>query len=75
MTDGMPIGDVDELVDVMRTDIIPMLQELVYDDYRQLEEFLGAGIVDADNHTMRELGSDEFVEQLRTLYAAGHDKS
>ncbi|MDH6680805.1 5-methylcytosine-specific restriction protein B [Rhodococcus sp. LBL1] len=75
MTEGKAIGDVDELVDVMRTDVIPLLQELVYDDYKQLEKYLGRGIVDADNRTLHRLDNDEFVEKLRQLYLEGAGES
>lgn len=44
---GTPIESAETFCEIIRTDIIPMLQEIVYDDYSQLREFLGSGIVDA----------------------------
>ncbi|MEE4025054.1 AAA family ATPase [Gordonia sp. PKS22-38] len=52
---GEPIESVEAFADVIRTDVIPLLQEIVYDDYSQLREFLGPGIVDAAHSRLTDI--------------------
>jgi 5-methylcytosine-specific restriction protein B len=44
---GVPIESAEAFGEVIRTDVIPLLQEIVYDDYSQLKGFLGSALVDA----------------------------
>jgi 5-methylcytosine-specific restriction enzyme B len=43
---GRPITTVEQLAAVLRDDIVPLLQEYSYDDFSQLQEMLGSGLVD-----------------------------
>lgn len=56
---GEPIESAEAFGEVIRTDIIPLLQEIVYDDYAQLREFLGSGIVDAGASRLTQIVHDD----------------
>lgn len=56
---GTPIESAERFGEVIRSDIIPLLQEIVYDDYSQLREFLGSGIVDAGASRLTPLVNDD----------------
>lgn len=43
---GLPIATIDQLAAVMRDDIAPLLGEYCYDDFAQLTQLLGPGLVD-----------------------------
>jgi len=51
MNDGVPISDPHEFALSFRHELIPLLQEYVYEDYRDLAGILGPGIVDVDAQT------------------------
>ncbi|MFC7959653.1 AAA family ATPase [Rhodococcoides kroppenstedtii] len=59
LDDGEPIATPEEFGDVMRTEVIPLLQEIAMDNYGQLEMYLGSTVVDADSQTFRELVNDD----------------
>lgn len=46
MRNGQPITDPEEFAEVFRQDILPLLQEYCYDNYADLQYFLGDRIVD-----------------------------
>ncbi|WJG11399.1 AAA family ATPase [Gordonia sp. Swx-4] len=54
-----PIESAEAFGEVIRTDIIPLLQEIVYDDYAQLREFLGSEIVDAGASRLKQIVYDD----------------
>ena len=56
---GKPIESTEVFGAIIRTDIIPLLQEIVYDDYSQLREFLGSALVDADGSRLTPLVRDD----------------
>ncbi|MDS1116638.1 AAA family ATPase [Gordonia westfalica] len=56
---GEPIESAEAFGEVLRTDIIPLLQEIVYDDYAQLRDFLGSGIVDAGAARLTHIVNDD----------------
>jgi 5-methylcytosine-specific restriction protein B len=49
-----PITSVAEFARVLRDDIIPLLEEYCYDDFRALKDILGNGLVDAEGGRIRE---------------------
>ena len=44
--EGQIVTDPDDFAAVMRLEIIPLLQEIAYDDYGKLAEYLGSELVD-----------------------------
>jgi len=66
LVDDEPVTDVEEFAKRFRYEVIPLLQEYCYEDYRALAEFLGPEIVDEAAQTIRV----ESVEQADVLVAA-----
>ena len=66
LVDDEPVTDVEEFAKRFRYEVIPLLQEYCYEDYRSLAEFLGTEIVDLAAQTIRV----EAVEQADALVAA-----
>ncbi|GAB06395.1 AAA domain-containing protein [Gordonia amarae] len=56
---GKPIESAEDFGDIIRTDIIPLLQEIVYDDYNALAQFLGPDIVDVGEQQLHTLIDDD----------------
>ncbi|MDY6918200.1 MAG: AAA family ATPase, partial [Chloroflexota bacterium] len=50
---GEPVKELGKLANVLREDIIPLLEEYCYEDYSILEEILGSGLVDGKNQQIR----------------------
>ena len=51
--DGRPIGDADQFAAQFRHEIVPLLQEYAFEDYRELETYLGKAVVDVDAQRIR----------------------
>ena len=47
LSEGRAITSLDEFAEVVRLEIIPLLQEIAYDDFGKLAEYLGNELVDA----------------------------
>ncbi|TGA90311.1 restriction endonuclease [Streptomyces sp. MZ04] len=73
LPNGEPVGSVAELADIIRTEILPLLQEYAYDDYTLLASFLGDGLVDAETHTLREIDDESLVAALYAEFRTGGD--
>ena len=56
---GLPIETAETFAQIIRTDIIPLLQEIAYDDYTQLKEFLGSAVVDASASRLTPIVNDD----------------
>ena len=57
----IPVTDPDEFARRFRQEILPLLQEYCYDDYRVLAEFIGPELVDRENQLLNgEFVSDSF---------------
>lgn len=52
LPNGKPIQTEEEFARHFRFEILPLLQEYAYDDYRQLRYFLGDGLVDEERQKM-----------------------
>lgn len=61
---GEPVSTAGELASIIRDEILPLLQEYVYDDYGLLAKFLGKAFVDPGAHTLRELTDEKLVSAL-----------
>ncbi|GAA4306527.1 hypothetical protein GCM10023178_14550 [Actinomadura luteofluorescens] len=64
MPGGKPVDSEAELAAVVRTEVLPLLQEYAYDDYSVLSRFLGQEIVDVQAHTVTGLSDERLVEAL-----------
>ena len=51
--DGSPISEPDDFAAQFRHEIVPLLQEYAYEDYRELESYLGKQVVDVDAQAIR----------------------
>ncbi|TVQ95805.1 MAG: AAA family ATPase [Deltaproteobacteria bacterium] len=52
MSGGEPLSDPARFAEVLRDDIVPLLQEYCYDDFQALEQILGSGLVDAERRVI-----------------------
>ncbi|MDB4872818.1 MAG: GTPase subunit of restriction endonuclease-like protein, partial [Gemmatimonadales bacterium] len=59
-----PVDDEAELAAVIRTEVLPLLQEYAYDDYSMLARFLGSTVVDVAGHCVADLDDEKLVEAL-----------
>jgi 5-methylcytosine-specific restriction protein B len=50
---GAPITSADQLVAVLRDDIVPLLEEYCYDDFTQLATLLGRSLVDEQTQRVK----------------------
>lgn len=50
---GQPISDVDQFAAQFRHEIVPLLQEYAFEDYAELESYLGKAVVDVDAQRIR----------------------
>ncbi|MEV0660768.1 McrB family protein [Actinomadura luteofluorescens] len=64
MSGGEPVDNEAELAAIVRTEVLPLLQEYAYDDYSMLSRFLGQEIVDVQAHTVAGLSDERLVEAL-----------
>ncbi|MDI6893791.1 MAG: AAA family ATPase [Bacillota bacterium] len=69
---GRPVTTFEQLVRVLRDDILPLLQEYCYEDYATLENILGNRLVDLPRQRFREEPFDpnrkeELLEALRAI--------
>ena len=74
LTGGRAISEESELAAVVRTEVLPLLQEYAYDDYPLLAEFLGKAIIDIEHHTLKELDDAELVDALYAHLQVGADQ-
>jgi len=44
--------DVDEFASRFRHEVLPLLQEYAYEDYRELASYLGPGFIDAEEQRL-----------------------
>ena len=51
--DGQPVEDAGQFAQRFRHEILPLLQEYAYEDYRELSEYVGADLVDAEEQRVR----------------------
>jgi 5-methylcytosine-specific restriction protein B len=61
LENGHPISTFARFSQVLRHDIIPLLEEYTYEDYSALEKILGSGLVDTRGQRIR----DEYFEPAR----------
>lgn len=64
MPGGEPVDSEAELAAIVRTEVLPLLQEYAYDDYSMLSRFLGQEIVDVQAHTVTGLSDERLVAAL-----------
>lgn len=68
---GHPVTTLAGLSRIVRDDIVPLLQEYCYEDYRMLERILGKAIVDAGPQRVNmELFSEDSRDALKTALLA-----
>jgi 5-methylcytosine-specific restriction enzyme B len=68
---GHPVTTLAGLSRIVRDDIVPLLQEYCYEDYRMLEQILGKAIVDAELQQIQvELFSEDNREALNLALLA-----
>jgi len=50
---GQPVADVEQFAAQFRHEIVPLLQEYAFEDYAELEQYLGKAVVDVDAQRIR----------------------
>ncbi|WP_156045470.1 MULTISPECIES: AAA family ATPase [Actinomycetes] len=68
MHKGEPISDPVDFAQVVRLEVIPLLQELAHDDYAQLAQFLGQSLVDAPGQRLVPVDDEQLVDLLAAEY-------
>jgi 5-methylcytosine-specific restriction protein B len=70
-----PIQDAPTLADVLRLEIVPLLQEIAYDDYGRLAEYLGTEVVNAAEQRLTDVVNDPqgLIAALAKEYKSGSD--
>ena len=69
--DGQPVADFATFARVLEEDVVPLLQEYCYEDYRVLEAILGQGLVDSGRQRVRqEMFARDRVDDLVTALLA-----
>jgi 5-methylcytosine-specific restriction protein B len=53
LEDGQPVSRLDAFARIVRDDIIPLLQEYCYEDYKTLAQLLGESLVDVQGQRIR----------------------
>lgn len=53
LSDGIPVRTMEQFTAALREDIVPLLEEYCYDDFRQLADILQPALVDIDNQRVR----------------------
>lgn len=66
MRNSQAISDPEEFARVFREDILPLLQEYCYDNYADLQYFMGEKLVDKVNQQL----DDELLMNTEKLIAA-----
>lgn len=69
---GAPIESTEELADVVRQEVIPLLQEIAFDDYGQSRHFLGSTLVDDQGQRLTDVVNDDtaLIDALAREYQA-----
>lgn len=71
LENGSPVATLGGLARIMRDDIVPLLQEYCYEDYRMLADILGRDFVDAETQRVHsELFREENREALKQALLA-----
>lgn len=70
LKDGRPITTPEEFAERFRQDLLPLLQEYAYEDYRDLALYLGVQVVDAERQTL----VGEIIDDPERLVAALSDE-
>ncbi|MBL0385681.1 AAA family ATPase [Tumebacillus sp. ITR2] len=76
MQDGKQVTSVEEIRDIFDMDIIPLIQEYCYDDYNDLADIVGAGLVNATEEMINREPFDNvdltlFINSIRTHFGDG----
>ncbi len=58
LKDDQPLQTADDLAEVMHFEVVPLLQEIAFDDYGQLEVYLGQALVDVSEQRLRAAAHD-----------------
>ena len=70
LQDGKPLVTPAQFAARFRWEILPLLQEYAYDDFRELGEYLGPNLVDGERQQVlvADLTPDELVAALADKY-------
>ncbi len=66
---GRPISDIEKFAAQFRHEIVPLLQEYAFEDYAELESYLGKGVVDVGSQRIRPGLLDDAQALLDALVA------
>jgi 5-methylcytosine-specific restriction protein B len=69
MDGGQPIVDPEAFGRIFRMEILPLLQEYCFEEYEQLAEILGSGLVDVEGQSFKSSTLEDPDELLQTLAA------
>jgi 5-methylcytosine-specific restriction protein B len=72
LENGRPINNFGKLRQIIRDDILPLIQEYCYEDYQTLEKILGSVFVDARNQRIKmeifeESRQDDLLQAIRSI--------
>jgi 5-methylcytosine-specific restriction protein B len=72
LDDGEPLRDSESFSARFRHEIVPLLQEYAFEDYRELESYLGRAVVDVDGQRIRASVLDDPQSLMDALTADFH---
>jgi len=73
-SDGQPVSSPEEFAQRFRYEILPLLQEYSYEDYAELESYIGPRLVDVQAQTLNAdllANASELVDALRAQFQPG----
>lgn len=74
LVDGEPVSEPEEFARCFREEILPLLQEYCYDDFKTLAGFIGSGLVDEDAQSLdheKLQDAELLITELAAEFAAG----
>jgi 5-methylcytosine-specific restriction protein B len=70
-SDGQPVSDPDEFAQRFRYEILPLLQEYSYEDYAELESYIGPRLVNVEDQSLNSdvlVNPQDLVDALRSWF-------
>lgn len=77
MVDGKVVNTLEDLMDIFRYEIIPLLQEYCFDNYEMLASLIGDSFVDIENNAfVKDVyeTSDAFISAIESHFQVNYEK-
>lgn len=76
MVNGKVVNCIDDLMDIFRYDVIPLLQEYCFDDYETLASLIGSSFVDKENNELVQsiFTSEAFISAIEQHFQVRYEE-